>query len=334
MQETTLPPVFKKLLKADIAGLLPYGSVDDLCRAVLEYLNSQLDFRLWMITRTEGDDWIVLYARDRQARVTDGKVFKWQDSYCYRMVAGKGPQIAPDVTRVPEYIDAPINSKMTIGAYIGVPIMRADGTLFGTLCAVDPETKSEDIEAFMPLIQLMARSIGTVLELEIQFEREQRLRERIEAESMVDELTRVYNRRGWENLIRREEQRCYRYGSPAGIMIIDLDELKEINDTRGHQAGDELLQSAANVLKEESRGSDIVARIGGDEFAMLIVESTPEQAEKMAGRLRQAFSNAGIKASIGWAAKHGNISMKLALEEADKMMYAQKHLRKDKARSS
>lgn len=322
-------PAVKHLHSVELSALQPFKDFEEACHAILVYLKGIIDFRLWMITRTEGNEWIVLSALDKTDQIRAGKVFKWSDSFCYQMVTGRGPQFAPDARDVEVYRETPIAQQMKIGAYIGMPIVRADGTLFGTLCGVDPEPVSSEITEYMGLISLLSRQLATLFELENQFEREQRLRERIEAEAMVDEMTKVYNRRGWQRLLEKEEQRCVRYGHPAGVLIIDLDELKGINDTKGHHAGDELLQQAANILVQSSRASDIVARIGGDEFAILCVEANEAITEKLSGHVQLFLANAGIGASVGWASRHGEVDIDQAIKQADRMMYEHKRLRKE-----
>lgn len=310
------------------AELLPFKDFESASEAVLEYLQTLTGFRLWMVTRTEAEDWIVLAARDSFNEVEAGTVYSWRHSFCYHMVTGKTPFIAPDAQTVDLYRQSVIAQRIQIGAYIGMPIMHADGMLLGTLCGIDPQPADETIQIHAPLLKLLSKQLGTLFELENQLEREQRLRERLEAESLSDDMTNVYNRRGWQQLLGQEEQRCQRYGHPVGILIIDLDELKLINDTHGHDAGDQLLVETARVLRESSRTSDIVARLGGDEFGILCVETNIQQTEKLGNRVQLALANAGISASVGWSARHGEMDMQDILRQADRMMYQHKYLRK------
>jgi len=121
--------------------------------------------------------------------------------------------------------------------------------------------------------------------------------------SQVDELTGIYNRRGWENHLAIEEERCQRYNSPASVVMIDLDDLKDINDSKGHAKGDLLIQRTAECLRGVVRPFDIVARMGGDEFALLIVEAREDLTQQFIKRIRSRLRNARISASIGWASR-------------------------------
>jgi diguanylate cyclase (GGDEF)-like protein len=153
---------------------------------------------------------------------------------------------------------------------------------------------------------------------------EARRRERAEAEALSDGLTALFNRRGWTQLLAGEESRCRRYGHPAGVITVDLDDLKTVNDALGHFAGDELLARAAAVMTGVKREQDLVARVGGDEFALLAVECDRAGANLLVNRLRAAFEAAGIRASLGCAMRVPSEGLQRAWEEADKAMYADK----------
>ena len=133
-----------------------------------------------------------------------------------------------------------------------------------------------EIEEELPLVELMARLLMTIIKNELKANEEFRRAERASAEAMTDGLTGLYNRRGWDQLVAAEDKRCQRYGHPASVLSIDLDNLKSINDNQGHAEGDCLLRSAAEVLKTVTRDADIVARLGGDEFSVLAVECDPQ----------------------------------------------------------
>ncbi len=311
--------------KEMIDSLSPFDDFHNSARETLQYLHRTFGFALWMVTRTSGDDWIVLQAEDHGYNVQPGDVFKWTDSFCSRMVEGLGPCIAPHSNKVPVYASAPIGQQVPIGAYIGVPINNRDGTLFGTLCAIDPVPQSQDLVNALPKIELLSRMLGTILANEIRAEVEMRRAERAEHQAEIDSLTGLFNRRGWERLLLAEEARCARYGHPAAVVCIDLDGFKQINDTLGHSKGDELLVTASNALLSASREGDIVARLGGDEFAVLTVNVN--QTEAYARRLEGVLSSIGIKASVAVSQRHPSKTLKDAFVDADQRMYQRKRER-------
>ncbi len=297
-------------------------------KATMQFLRQRLGFKLWMVTRTDGKDWIVLFADDHGYGVKAGQVYSWAETLCSRMIEGQGPHIAPDVAKEPGYAQAPITDKITVGAYVGVPLRRADGTLFGTLCAIDPEPQPERIREDKDMVVLMGELLGGLLEAELAGTEAVRKAERQDVDITRDELTGLYNRRGWDMLMVREEERCRRYGHPACVVSIDLDDLKFYNDTQGYASGDALLIRCSKALKEVTRGSDVVARMGGDEFAMLMVECDYFDAQAMLLRVQETLAGYDVRASIGMAMRKPGIDLEEALAIADAEMYRAKRSRK------
>ena len=305
---------------------LIFKSFEEAGQTVLKFLYQRFGFNLWMITRTQGDDWIVLQTEDNGYNVKPGQVFHWEDSFCSQMVQGKAPRIAPRSDDIPLYANAPIGKKVNIKAYIGQPLVNEDGSLFGTLCAIDPNPKSEDLIKEAGLVDLLGQMLSYILQAELRENNQKRLRERFEVEALNDSLTGVYNRRAWDKLTNAEEERCKRYGYPTAIFILDLNNLKTINDNLGHDAGDQFIQNAATVLSQCVRANDIVARLGGDEFAVLSIEIDQLNAEALFDRMIQAFTEANIGVAIGLAMRNPNHGLSSAIKEADEKMFAHKRL--------
>ncbi len=306
---------------------MAYHDFETAGRAVLAFLHQRLGFALWMVTRTEGDDWIVLQSEDHGYGVKPGTVFRWADSFCSRMVKGDGPRIAPHSGSVPAYAAAPIGRQVPIGAYVGVPLHASEGELFGTLCAIDPEHQPLEIAGEQELVEMLAALLSTVLQAELAAEAMARRSERLELEAQSDVLTSLYNRRAWDRLLSSEEERCRRYGHHAAVVAIDLDGLKQVNDTLGHAAGDELIGRAALALRAAAREPDIVARVGGDEFAILAVECDHDGARALVDRLRATLKAEGVSASLGLAARAPATGLPGAWEAADHSMYLEKRSR-------
>ena len=305
-------------------SITPFTDFESASRAVLKYLHHKLGFGLWMVTRVDGDDWIVLQSEDHGYGVADGDIFNWLDSYCSRMIQDLGPRVAPRSNDIPVYAAAPIGQQVPIAAYIGVPIPRNDGSCFGTLCAIDPAPQPDGIVHEQSLIELLANLLSTVLESELCVLREQRRAERADMEAMTDSLTGLFNRRGWERLTASEEARCRRYGHSACILSIDVDGLKQINDQMGHAQGDEYIASVAAAISWAVRESDIVARMGGDEFAIMAVECEESDVLDVMHRIEDHLATTTVGVSIGYAFRGGKKTVEEALAEADEMMYARK----------
>ncbi len=159
----------------------------------------------------------------------------------------------------------------------------------------------------------------------------QRLRVLIDREhemAMTDPLTRLGDRRFFLDIARVELNRTRRYSRPLAVAYIDVDYFKEVNDTQGHQAGDTMLQLIAKEMIVVLRTSDVVARIGGDEFAVLLPETPEEGAEialrKMSDHLTASVVAAGYPVSFSVGAvtyERGDVTLETLLQEADGHMY-------------
>lgn len=115
-----------------------------------------------------------------------------------------------------------------------------------------------------------------------------------EEAAFTDHLTGLANRRRFERQIEREVGRTLRYERPFSLLMLDIDNFKLVNDNFGHTAGDEAIRRLSKVLQEGTRGIDLAARIGGEEFAILLVETGKDSALEVAERLRLAIRNTPI----------------------------------------
>ncbi len=149
-----------------------------------------------------------------------------------------------------------------------------------------------------------------------------------------DRLTGLYNRHYFNDVIRRELARSRRHATALSVLLIDVDRFKEINDVRGHQVGDEVLQFVANYLTACLRESDLVFRWGGDEFLILLSHSdeasAAQKAEEMARRLPHIPGAEQLQPtlSVGWATHRPKAEFPKTLAEADARMYEMKLNRK------
>lgn len=240
-----------------------------------------------------------------------------------RCIAGAG-RIGTGVATYPADEAAAIREADVISCYAGAPLIVA-GSVFGLLSPLDPIAKAAPEQpAHTHLLASSARMLSTLLSIQITADNSLRRAERAEAEALVDELTGLYNRRGWNRLVEQEATRSQRYGVQAAIFVMDVDDLKTVNDTAGHAAGDEAIRRAAAAIREVTRDHDIAARLGGDEFALLAVETSALDAQTLHERLEAAFIAAGVNVSIGrtHCGKHGGFAQAIAF--ADELMYEQK----------
>lgn len=163
--------------------------------------------------------------------------------------------------------------------------------------------------------------------------------EELKALAFKDPLTGLLNRRAMERALKREISRSKRYGSPLSVAFIDLDDFKEINDTLGHDTGDELLAHVADTLRKLSRQSDIISRFAGDEFVVILPETAAEEADVLIGRIQQYFRDhpmavSGTTVPVGFSCGIASPEHKAGedvsslLKKADELLYRDKQARK------
>jgi diguanylate cyclase (GGDEF)-like protein len=145
--------------------------------------------------------------------------------------------------------------------------------------------------------------------------------------AVTDPLTGLYNRHKLNESIEAEVERGIRYGRPLSIIMIDMDDLKRINDESGHPAGDQVLMDVADGIRRQIRRVDIPTRYGGDEFLVLLPEADGEEALRVADRISGEIraigeKESGISASIGVAQlSHSMHSPESFLDQVDKALY-------------
>jgi diguanylate cyclase (GGDEF)-like protein len=156
------------------------------------------------------------------------------------------------------------------------------------------------------------------------------------ARAEIDPLTEVLNRRGFERELKRSLAYAKRYGTSAALLYVDLDRFKTVNDRHGHLAGDAVLKAVAMVIARQVRASDVVARIGGDEFAVVLWNLSEADAQNKAQVLELAIarttaSHAGAAVSVGASVGAAPLlpldRPNDVLERADAAMYARKAVR-------
>ncbi|HVF20885.1 MAG TPA: sensor domain-containing diguanylate cyclase [Mycobacteriales bacterium] len=295
-------------------------------RSVLRLLRDQLGHDLWMVTRVDGDDLLVVECLDFAYGLRPGVVLPWTATLDWQLVHGHGPPVAPSVADVPAYADAALTRHLRIGSYAGVPLVHG-GVVVGTLTGLHPEALPASVAGLLPTVETLAGLLAALLAAEVRAYDATRRAARAEAEATVDTLTQLGNRLAWTKALSEEDTRCRRYGHSAVVVSVDLDGLKWTNDRFGHDAGDRLLRDAALVLRRVSRMCDQVARVGGDEFAVLAVEAGEEQGGALLERLREALRGAGVEASLGIAVSDPASTLQETWQDADAAMYRDKRRR-------
>lgn len=167
-------------------------------------------------------------------------------------------------------------------------------------------------------------SMTLCLALHFELDAVQRKLSELQRDAFTEPLTRVLNRAGWINRVQHLEAIVDRSEEDVAIVMLDLDLLKLVNDLDGHSAGDELLMLTAQTIQSVVRRSDVVGRLGGDEFGVAIRGVDMSLAQALIKRLRVALDNVGVNVSIGMALKSEAGTLNDAFVLADRRMYEEK----------
>jgi diguanylate cyclase (GGDEF)-like protein len=215
------------------------------------------------------------------------------------------------------------------GEAASAPIRIADRTWL--LLVRDPNRPGVDLAVMIAIVGLSLAALLAALVLV--WSRHERMQE-LALQASQDPLTGLKNRRRFEEDLRGELARSHRYGVAGALLMLDLDHFKQVNDTLGHPAGDRVLAEIATVLRGRARETDVLARIGGDEFAIVLPRCELKEAEEVSGEIIVAIRERmgaepdapPITASIGIApfGVGERLSYETVLDRADAALYAAK----------
>ena len=274
-----------------LAALREYEVLDTACEAAfdnLAELTAQLtDCPISCVSLTDTDrQWF-------KARFgTEAPEMPREHSFCAHAILDPSRTlIVPDTRSDLRFADNPfVVGAPEIRFYAGAPLVNPEGATLGTLCALDcsPRTMSSDQQRIMTRL---AETVVTTLELRRAINKVRRL-------ALTDMLTNLPNRAALIDALDRAIGLSRRYGDAFGLLYLDLDGFKQVNDSLGHGIGDAVLREVAGILKASLRREDMAARLGGDEFAILLVGADLDVA-KAAVRVQSEVESA--MAANGWA---------------------------------
>jgi diguanylate cyclase (GGDEF)-like protein len=225
--------------------------------------------------------------------------------------------------------DSPLEDSR--GAFCVAPLVARD-VVRGMLYADDPPG-SEITENQLRVLLDFASQAAIAVENARLYEETRRLLEETQRLANTDSLTGIPNRRAMSELLERELHTSERYDTPFAFVILDLDDLKKINDSGGHSLGDLALKRFAQVLKKNARKGDIIARYAGDEFVLIMAQSDRNQTGRGVERIMSALRRNGLASSIGVAMfPNDGIDGQTLFFAADEALYAAKQAGKNQYR--
>lgn len=207
-------------------------------------------------------------------------------SFCGHAILGNDVFVIPDASKDPRFSGNPlVLDGPEIRFYAGCPLRAPNGQALGTLCVIDSEPRDFDAEDARSLQDLAAMAEREFAAITL---------------ATIDPLTGISNRRGFAMLAENMLKLSAREDTPAILAYIDLDNFKPINDRFGHAEGDAVLVAFAELMKQEFRGTDVYARIGGDEFVALFTKTSFATARQVIARLDQALGDYNAASGRGF----------------------------------
>ncbi|MCU0730823.1 MAG: sensor domain-containing diguanylate cyclase [Hyphomonas sp.] len=283
----------------------------------------------------------------RAAHGAEGEVLERYNAFCVRANLSDAGFALSDVREDPYFSNDPaVSAQPPIVFFAGAPLRDPDGKRLGSLCLIGHEPKAFGaselrlLESFAGLVSqdICVRSAARYA-----------VRDLIEAEhdkcdlfdmAMTDPLTKTLNRRAFFRFAEREVLRASRHGKPLSAVMFDIDHFKRVNDVHGHAVGDEVLATLVKCVTRNIRDEDLLGRLGGEEFALVLPETEPLRAAILVNRVRAAITSQvfspktgsfSITISAGISAPgFADIDILPALERADQALYSAKQNGRDR----
>jgi diguanylate cyclase (GGDEF)-like protein len=269
-------------------GLTTEATLGRTARAALEHLRRHSGYPTWLLTRTNDYERIVIASVDPQFSIVANSVLP-NDLSTDRFLANVAKMV--------------------------IPVELPNGLPYGALVGLSRERPGQMPPHAESLIPLVANTLGALAGAEGALANATRRAE--QAAATQDALTMTATRQAWETQLGRDDERCNANGEQAWVFIICLDELHELNQREGHDAGDELLTEFGKLLNSTIDGRHFCARITGLQFGVLAVDLNAAEALAFETHLRQTLSAAGIAAWIGVGRRLPGVGLGAALDAAE-----------------
>lgn len=243
------------------------------------------------------------------------------ETFCRYVVDCEEPVIVEDATRDPRFASHPaVTGETHIRFYAGVPLQTRQGQTIGTVCAIDRRPRAFDKRELAVLQELAGAAMDRIELLQ---------------SAATDSLTEALTRRAFKQEADQLISLALRHQHDVSCIVLDIDHFKRINDTNGHAAGDEVLKAVAATLRSALRRGDLLGRLGGEEFAILLPHTDRENAMLAAEKIRALLSQQVVTGSYGSLSVTASLGIsaitivskdiETLLAQADAAMYQAKH---------
>lgn len=242
-------------------------------------------------------------------------------TFCQYVVASEEPMVVQDTTRDPVFSQHPaVTGEAHIRFYAGVPLKTKEGYIVGTICAIDRRTRSFSAQDLKILEELGGAVMDRLMLMQ---------------SAATDGLTGAMTRRAFRDEADRQLSIAARNAQGLSCIVFDVDHFKQVNDTRGHAAGDKVLKVVADVCRQNLRAEDLFGRLGGEEFAVILPKIDRDGAAAIAERLRATLEaetilveNQPLKVTASFGISAISIvgkDIETLLSQADAAMYHAKN---------
>jgi diguanylate cyclase (GGDEF)-like protein len=250
---------------------------------------------------------------------------RFEHQGCFLFTAAEGAALAPDVDLGPPSQRSGRGPRAWQDHRLLVPLHASTGELLGLIRVEEPSDRLLPSVQSLQALRVFADQAATALESAARVRELRHLADH-------DPLTGLGNRRAFMHDLEVETARAARYGGRFGVALCDVDGLKALNDGHGHVAGDRALRRVARVLEAVLRRSDGAYRIGGDEFAMIVIEAANRATHEVTDRIVEALdvpdgADPPVHISVGWVGSDGRDAPESLVRRADEAMYADKRAR-------
>ena len=242
------------------------------------------------IGRIDGQRYTIVAAHGIDRPDVVGQEVPLEQSFCFHALLPDRGQVACHDIASSMFAGCEPFNRYGVGAYLAC-MVSVDGEPFGPLQFFAPSARQVPFTPTeMEVLRLFADWIGNELARERDLKMLRAAREELALLASTDDLTGVANRREFMKRLATEVSRYERYGNRMAVLVLDIDHFKQINDALGHRAGDEVLKDVARITAGQLRAGDLLGRIGGEEFAVMLVEADIAGALRVAERIRSAIA--------------------------------------------
>ena len=286
----------------DLSRVKRIDQVFDVVGAAVEGLVAT---RLMAFTLLYGEESFIADARGDGAQKLRKKRFDNKNSLVGWVLENKQYLVFPDRQRQREVFGKDISIKLE-GALVIFPLVT-ENEILGTFTHIS--------ESYIPPSRFHLRLIEVMVNMAAVTLMNLRLINRLNRMAVTDPMTGLFNRRRFNRALQDEIERAQRFAEPVSLLILDIDKFKTVNDTYGHAAGDEVIKGVAEVLREVTRSVDVVSRIGGEEFSVILPKTAKREGIQVAEKIRKEMEKRRFE--LGKTSRNVTISLGISVFPQD-----------------